>query len=119
MRLTILGASGHGKVIADIAERMGYDEIEFLDDDESIAACGKYPVVGKCGDAVYKTNDVIVAIGSVAHRKRILEGLRNVPILVHPNAVIAEGTKLGEGNRMSCDGSLYFKAGYVLRIKAS
>ena len=32
MKLTIIGASGHGRVAADIAERIGYNEIEFLDD---------------------------------------------------------------------------------------
>ena len=33
MKLTIIGASGHGKVVADIARLNGYDEIDFLDDD--------------------------------------------------------------------------------------
>ena len=32
-RLIIIGASGHGKVVADIAELSGYKEIAFLDDD--------------------------------------------------------------------------------------
>ena len=34
-RLIIIGASGHGKVCVDIAERLGHwNEIYFLDDDE-------------------------------------------------------------------------------------
>ena len=36
-KLTIIGASGHGKVVADIASLNGYEEIEFLDDDRSIS----------------------------------------------------------------------------------
>ncbi len=32
-RLIIIGASGHGKVIADIAVKNGYEDIVFLDDD--------------------------------------------------------------------------------------
>ncbi len=32
-RLAIIGASGHGKVVADIAKKNGYKEIVFLDDD--------------------------------------------------------------------------------------
>ena len=32
-KLVIIGASGHGKVIADIAKLNGYKEIIFLDDD--------------------------------------------------------------------------------------
>ena len=31
--LAILGASGHGKVLADIAELTGWDSIVFYDDD--------------------------------------------------------------------------------------
>ena len=34
-KLVIIGASGHGKVIADIAIKSGYEEIVFLDDNES------------------------------------------------------------------------------------
>ena len=45
--LMIIGASGHGKVIADIAEKNGYTEIFFLDDNDTIKYCGNYPVVGK------------------------------------------------------------------------
>ena len=33
-KLIIIGASGHGKVIADIAIKNGYETIVFLDDNE-------------------------------------------------------------------------------------
>ena len=33
-KIVIIGASGHGKVVADIATLNGYDEIFFLDDNE-------------------------------------------------------------------------------------
>ena len=45
MKLTIIGASGHGKVVADIARLNGYDVIEFLDDDPNKTSCGQYPIV--------------------------------------------------------------------------
>ena len=35
-KLIIIGASGHGKVIADIAVNNGYEDIVFLDDNESV-----------------------------------------------------------------------------------
>jgi hypothetical protein len=44
-KLAIIGASGHGKVIADIAAKNGYQEIVFLDDDESISECGGSPQI--------------------------------------------------------------------------
>ena len=62
-KLTIIGASGHGKVVADIASLNGYEEIEFLDDDRSISLCGLYPVVGTCMKASEIENDIFIAIG--------------------------------------------------------
>ena len=35
-RLVIIGASGHGKVVSDIAIKNGYQDIVFLDDNENI-----------------------------------------------------------------------------------
>ena len=45
-KIIIIGASGHGKVIADIAKLNGYKEIIFLDDDITKTKNGKYDVVG-------------------------------------------------------------------------
>ena len=45
-RLIIIGASGHGRVVADIACLCGYRRIDFLDDNKSLRNCGKYKVIG-------------------------------------------------------------------------
>lgn len=50
-KIVIIGASGHGKVIADIVVRNGYEEIVFLDDNESIKECARFPVIGKTCEA--------------------------------------------------------------------
>ena len=63
-RLIILGASGHGKVISDIAEKSGYTDIVFLDDNKNIKECAGYPVIGKIADAEKMSGDKIVAIGN-------------------------------------------------------
>lgn len=94
MKLTIIGASGHGRVVADIAKQCGYDEIDFLDDDELLQFCGVYPVVGKTNKQV--DNDVFVAIGNAAIRKRLSEG-RRIATLVHPDAVIASDVVIETG----------------------
>ena len=61
--IVIIGASGHGKVIADIAKKNGYLEILFLDDNVKIKECGGYPVVGKSKDLIkYKTKVLRVTI---------------------------------------------------------
>lgn len=100
-QLVIIGASGHGKVVADIARRTGYDAISFLDDNEALTECGGYAVVGKSSRYVDYDCDVIVAIGNPKIRERIQKDVeiagKNVPILVHPNASIAENVDIGSG----------------------
>ncbi len=98
MRLTIIGASGHGKVAADIAARCGYDHIEFLDDDETITQCGIWPVVGTTNKQI--KNDYFVAIGNAAIRKKLIEKFKGniVATLIHPQAIIADDVKIGSGS---------------------
>lgn len=94
MKITIIGASGHGKVVADIAKLNGYDEIEFLDDDLTVKTCGKYPVVGKADKII--EGDTFIAIGNGQIRERLSEG-RKLVTLIHPDAVIADEVKIGKG----------------------
>lgn len=100
-QLVIIGAGGHGKVIADIAQKQGYTDIMFLDDDESVHACGKYPVVGKVEQFRQYGGDVIVAIGNAVLRQKIqtqlMEAGRNIPVLIHTNAVVAKDVEIGIG----------------------
>lgn len=100
-QLVIIGASGHGKVVADIARKIGYDEIYFLDDNENRMECGGYAVAGKSSRYVDFDCDVIVAIGNPKDRERIQKDVelagKSVPALVHPNASIAEDVEIGKG----------------------
>jgi len=97
-RLVILGASGHGKVVADIAALNGYSDIVFLDDREELTECAGYPVVGKTSEP--PEGDLFVAVGNCAVRKRLMEQYadRRQPILIHPSAVIAKGVEIGDGS---------------------
>lgn len=102
MELVIIGASGHGKVIADIAEKLGYARIVFLDDNPAARSCGSYKVVGRSEDALsYKGSDFIVAIGNARIRRKIQSELAekglHIVSLVHPAAVIAPGVDIGTG----------------------
>lgn len=93
-RLIIIGASGHGKVAADIAGLNGYTDIVFLDDNENVKSCGGYKVIGN--SKTVTDGDVFIAIGNAEVRKRLSEG-RNVVTLIHPHAVIARDAVIGEG----------------------
>lgn len=94
MKLTIIGASGHGRVVADIARLTGYNVIEFLDDNSELSTCGGYPVVGKTNKVV--DGDVFVAIGNADTRERLFHS-RKLITLIHPSAVIADDVEIGDG----------------------
>lgn len=103
-KLVIIGASGHGKVVADIAIQMKkWQSIVFLDDDESIKANMGLEVAGKTAHALNYKNDVsfFVAIGNNTIREKIQGKLvnsgLNVVSLIHPNAVIGTDVEIGTG----------------------
>ena len=51
-KLLIIRASGHGRVVADIAFKMNrWQQIAFLDDDETINSSMEIDVIGKSSDA--------------------------------------------------------------------
>ena len=99
-RLIIVGASGHGKVVADIAQLVGYADIVFLDDDSNIKECAGYPVIGNVSSLLNLDGDVIFAIGNAAIRRKFMDMYSNrvFPVLIHPNSVIAEDVVIGEGS---------------------
>lgn len=101
-RLIILGASGHGKVAADIAIRSGYEEILFLDDNPEARECLGWPVVGRVSEAEGYQGDFFVAIGNPTVRERIqnkLEGQgKNLALLIHPSAILGIGVTIGKGS---------------------
>lgn len=109
--LYIIGASGHGKVIADIATLIGvYRNIYFLDDNLEVKKCGKYDVVGTTKDLQYigDNSDIFVAIGNSKIRKRIMENVisnsLNLVALIHPNAIIASDVEIGKGSVIMAGG---------------
>lgn len=97
-KLIIVGASGHGKVIADIAVQNGYTDILFLDDNEELQECAGFPVIGKISEATKMIGDKIVAIGNAKIRKKIQLELNDVVTLIHPNATIGRRVKIGNGS---------------------
>lgn len=103
-KLLIIGASGHGKVVADIAIEMNkWQRIVFLDDDESIESSMGIEVIGKSSDAFTYINDydIFIAIGNNEIREKIQNRLEtagaSIPVLVHPVAVLGEQVGLKSG----------------------
>lgn len=71
-RLVIVGAGGHGKVIADIAIKNGYQDISFVDDN-AVDECINYSIIGRSSDLERLNDgktDFVIAIGNNMTRKR-------------------------------------------------
>ena len=99
-KLIIIGASGHGKVVADIAVRCGYEITGFLDDNDSLTELAGYPVLGRTSDALkyMPESEFVIAIGSNTVREKIdLNYELRWATLIHPRAVIGMDTEIGEG----------------------
>lgn len=95
--LLIIGAGGHGKVVAEVAQDVGYEEIAFLDDN-SPEAIGGLSDIGKFCD---RYSDAFVAIGNNNLRGELLQKLKEcgyiIPVLVHPSAYVSRTATLGSG----------------------
>ena len=95
--LLILGAGGHGKVVKEIAEALGYTKIAFLDDNSTEA-------VGRIADSkafVEEYHEAFVGIGNNRFRGELLARLEkegyDISVLVHPTAYISKSAVIGKG----------------------
>ena len=102
-KLLIIGAGGHGRVIADIADRAGcYKSIAFLDDCPPTVPLS-HSYLGACSNAqlYLKDYDVIVAIGNTDVRADFMSRLSalqaSFATIISPDAVVARDVVLGEG----------------------
>lgn len=103
-KLIIIGASGHGRVVADIAIKMNnWENIAFLDDDDTVKTCMGFKVIGKTSDSfTYKDKaDFFIAIGNNSVREKVQEALisegLNVVSLIHPSSIIGNDVEIGIG----------------------
>jgi sugar O-acyltransferase (sialic acid O-acetyltransferase NeuD family) len=106
-RMVIIGAGGHGLVLADLCDLLGYwQEIVFLDDRfPEIVVCGDWRVVGRMSAiaaAVTDGHSFALGIGSNNLRINFLEILwdQNVelPALIHPSAAVSKRSRIGAGS---------------------
>ncbi|MAD54090.1 MAG: acetyltransferase [Idiomarinaceae bacterium] len=104
-KLIIIGASGHGKVVAEIAALNGYDDIQFLDERyPELSRHFGYPVIGKTELLnSLKNADIRIfcAIGDNKVRERVVFSVpKNLKFatLIHPRAIISSTAKIDEGS---------------------
>ena len=89
-KIYIYGASGHGKVVADVAKSTGYKEIIFLDDNGEFKFSPdlpKFPVIIAIGDNKIRAN----------LQKKVLNAGFEIATLIHETAVVSQSAKIDKG----------------------
>ncbi|WGW00526.1 acetyltransferase [Vibrio sp. YMD68] len=105
-RCAILGASGHGKVIADMVELSQIGSVEFFDERwPELTQIESWSVVGdtqKLLSSLSEYDSIFVAIGNNHVRKQKLDLLlkngAKLPALIHPSAVVSKYCEIGDGS---------------------
>lgn len=94
-KVYLYGASGHAKVVMDIAHKDYYEVPCLIDDNPQVNELDGLPVFHSVGDF----SPIIVTIGDCQIRKKIVDRLgdREYLTVIHPNAVKSENVSLGYG----------------------
>lgn len=118
--LLILGAGGHGRVVADSAAAQGkWDRIAFCDDRYPSMDGPEWPVIGDSTAFFRQAEDEqlerFIAIGDARTRLAAVDRLRAMgcasPTIIHPRAVVSPFARVGAGTVVI--------AGAVVNIGAS
>lgn len=96
--LLIIGAGGHGQVVAECAEACGYEKIDFLDDNNPDAVGG----IEELEEIATNYDSVIVSIGNNEIRRDLMRRVQiiNAPLisLIHPRAFVSPTAEVGIGS---------------------
>lgn len=103
-KVYLYGASGHAKVVMDIARKAYYDVPCLIDDNLAVNELAGLPVL----HSAKGLSPIIVTIGDCQIRRRIVEklGEREYLTVVHPSAVKADSVTLGFGTVVMADAIL-------------
>ena len=107
MRLLIIGAGGHGRVVADAAERSAaaFVEIAFLDDRyPEITMAGPWEIIGRFPELEAlggRFDACISALGEARTRLSLLERARLagflLPTVIHPHSAVSRYAHVERG----------------------
>jgi acetyltransferase EpsM len=100
MKLVVIGAGGHAKVVTDTSQRAGWEVIGFADDNLDARLFGLTHLGKPSHLELPKDIQVIIAIGSNLVRQKLdvgLAGRFDWATIIHPKAMVSSYSKLGEG----------------------
>ncbi len=102
--LLIIGASGHGRVVADIAVKLNiWENIAFLDDNDALRESIGLKVIGSSKEALNYIKDweIFIAVGNNEIRRRMQKELEakgaSIPVLIHPDTALGSMVEVGAG----------------------
>ncbi len=121
-RVVVLGAGGHGRVVADILALTGWTVDGFLDDAKNGSVSG-LPVLGPFALAVesgfFDGRAAIVALGDNAQRAALSRALCDCGVTlataIHPSAVVARDAVIGAGTMVGA-GAIVGVAAHIGRF---
>lgn len=98
-KVVIIGAGGHGKVIADIVLASGDILVGYLDDDPNKTECYGFPVLGNLSHANKLLDcSFVLGIGDNLTRERISKIIDlHWYTAIHPSAMISSSVSIGVG----------------------
>lgn len=118
-KLCIIGAGGHGKVVADLANLLGqWDAITFLDNYQDPGSIiGDWLVEGNLDclpTLAVEDVDVIVAIGDNVKRMALIRQCQqwqlSLTTLIHPQAYVSAYSTIGAGSVVFANASVNIHA---------
>ncbi len=103
VRIAVVGAGGHAKVVVATIEAAGGEIVRVLDDNAALHGTRilGHRVEGPIADdEIPAGTAVIVAIGSNRLRQVVADRLRSVTFatVVHPSAVVHDSARIGPGS---------------------
>lgn len=106
VKLAILGASGHGKVVADVAELNGHKDIEFFDDGwPKKYQFDGWEISGNTEHLIKRLSEFsacIIAIGSnnirMIKQIELSDNGAKIISLIHPSAIVSRYAQIGIGS---------------------
>ncbi|WP_432734421.1 acetyltransferase [Maridesulfovibrio sp. FT414] len=104
-KIIIMGAGGHGQVVADaLLQMQGAEPVAFLDENPDVVGTEVMDIPVPGGNSAINEvehDGIVIALGSNSLRKKIFNELcsagENLFTVIHPSAVIAPNVKIGSG----------------------
>lgn len=108
-RIIIFGSSGHARSIAVVLELLNYEIVGFIDSFLpkktkvlNYNTIGNESVLKNCKE-VYGTNNIVVGIGDIFNRQKVVQKIKSLnsdivfPFIISPKSCVANYTSIGQG----------------------